>query len=49
MGVSTLGTVSLSELWAGLGQCAGDYVVLSVFLNCGTVVVLVGVRGCSGV
>jgi len=49
VGVSALGTVSLSELWAGLGQCAADYVVVSVFLNCGSFVVLVCVRGCSGV
>jgi len=48
VGVSALGTVSLSVLWAGLSRCAGDSVVVPDFLNSGSVVVLVGVRVCSG-
>lgn len=42
-----VGLVSSYELWGALSRFAGDSVVLSVFVHCGTLFVLVSVGGCS--
>jgi len=48
VGVSVLGILWSSVLGGVLGRCAGESVVVPVFVTCGSVVLLVGVRVCSG-